>query len=155
MLKKVLFLLIFFIISCSTNDNIRHTRPKLQKTDNIIVRAAGFNYEYKTNKRIDMEYYINIIFPNISKLVDKYIIIEFQDPIRNRREQYFSEIFPIRAENKSLYVKSKKFYGFKNMEVYPIIIKLSEDKNGNKILESFTQYVRVEFIPQGYKNEAL
>lgn len=153
MLKRALFLLIFFTISCSTNSNISHTRPKLQETDNIIVRAAGFTYEYKMNKLIDMEYYINIRFPDILKVADKYIIIEFQDPTGNKKEQYFSRIFLIRPDNKSLYIKSKKFYGFKNMEIYPIIVKLSEDKNGTEIIESFTQYVRVEFIPQGYKNE--
>lgn len=126
-------------------------KPKLEETNNLVVSSAGFSYDYVQNKKVEMQYYVTIAFPKRENVIGKYIIVEFQDPIK--KEKFYKNTILVRLEDKSVYLKSSKLYGFNNMNSYLVKIALSEDKNGEKVLDKMEQYVRVEYIPQGYLNE--
>lgn len=152
MFKNILLIAVFFVItSCSTMEQNGYIRPKKLQTKNMVVSSNGFIYTHRLGKKIDMQYFIMLKFPMIDEVAGRYIVIEFQDPIK--KDSFTKEILLIKKKEDTMYLKSRKMYGFKNMRSYLIKASLSDDKYGNKILENIEQYTRVEYIPYGYKNE--
>lgn len=151
MIKKVLFVFLFiFLVSCNKMVEKGYISPKKQETETMIVSSNGFRYDYRQNMKVDMIYYITIKFKNINEVVGKYLMVEFQDP--NKPDKFYKYILPIFKDDKNMYIKSEKLYGFQNMKTYMTKVALVNNNNGDKILDSFIQYNRVEYIPQGWKN---
>lgn len=151
MFKNIFLTAIFLTLaSCSAMERNGYIRPKKLRTQNMIVSSNGFAYTHRLGKKIDMQYSLTLRFPNIDEVAGKYIVVEYQDPVK--KDKFTNEIILIRKKEDTIYLKSKRFYGFKNMRSYLVKISLSDDKYSNKILENIDQYTRVEYIPQGYEN---
>ena len=117
----------------------------------MVVSSNGFRYTYRQNMKVDMTYYITIKFKNINSVIGNYIMVEFQDP--QKSDKFYKYILPILKDDRVMYIKSEKLYGFKNMRSYLTKAALVNNNKGDKILDSFEQYNRVEYIPSGWKNE--
>lgn len=150
--KKILLLFLFiFMVSCSKMVKNGYIRPKKQETKNIVVLSNGFRYTYRQNKRVDIRYYITMKFKNMNDVVGKYLMVEFQDP--KKLGKFYKYIVPILKDDRIMDIKSEKLYGFKNMNSYLTKVALVNNNKGDKILESFEQYNRVEYIPGTWKND--
>ncbi len=150
--KKILLLLLFiFTVSCSKMAKNGYIRPKMQETATMTVTSNGFRYTYRQNMKVDMTYYITVKFNDINNVVGNYLMVEFQDP--KKLDRFYKYIIPILKDDRIMYVKSEKLYGFKNMRSYLTKVALVNNNKGDKTLDSFEQYNRVEYIPGGWKNE--
>lgn len=128
-----------------------YIKPKKQKTEDITVMFNGFKYDYKFNKRVDIKYFIVLKFKDPQDFFDKYIIAYFQDPVKP--EKFIKKVIPIVKGSYIVYVESDNMYGFKNMRSYLTKIQIADTNTGERIFDSIDQYSRVEYIPDGYKNE--
>ena len=152
MIKKLLIIFLFVLTtSCAKMTEKGYIKPKMQETANMVVSSNGFRYTYRQNMKVDMTYYITIKFKNINSVIGNYIMIEFQDP--QKLNKFYKYILPILKDDRVMYIKSEKLYGFKNMRSYLTKVALVNNNKGDKILDSFEQYNRVEYIPSGWRNE--
>ena len=152
MIKKLLIIFLFVLTtSCAKMTEKGYIKPKMQETANMVVSSNGFRYTYRQNMKVDMTYYITIKFKNINSVIGNYIMVEFQDP--QKPDKFYKYILPILKDDRVMYIKSEKLYGFKNMRSYLTKVALVNNNKGDKILDSFEQYNRVEYIPSGWKNE--
>lgn len=152
MLKK--FAIILFILiglgSCESMARKGYIRPSLEESKHIKVLVAKMNYQYRMGKKIDLEYHLALDFLKINELEGKYLIVEFQNP--EKMERFATKIINIYPNEKRIYINSNKMYGFKNMHSYLVRLSISNDLNGEKIIDSLEQYIRVENLPAGYLN---
>ena len=148
--KKFILIFLYFLIGCSSLEQKGYKKPTLQKSTNMEIISNTFIYDFRLNKKLDMRYNLIIKFINLEKIVGKYIIVEFQDP--QNINKFFKKTYLINKDDKILNIKSDKIYNCQNKEVYLVKIYLSEDKNGDKILETIEQRTRVDYIPFTYKN---
>lgn len=151
-MKKILItILAIFATSCNSMVKNGYIKPKKQESQTMIVSSNGFKYDYRDNRKVDIKYYMTIKFKNIHQAIGNYIIIEFQDP--EKLDRFYSKTLPITKDDMVMYIESQKLYGFKNMRSYLTKVRLVNNNNGDKTLDSFEQYNRIEYIPYGYKNE--
>lgn len=149
---KILTILLFiFMISCSGMVKNGYIQPDMQETATMTVTSNGFRYNYRQNMKVDMVYYITVKFKDMNNVVGKYLMVEFQDP--KKSEKFYKYILPITKDDRNMYIKSEKLYGFKNMKTYLTKVSLVNNNKADKIIDLFDQYNRVEYIPSGWKNE--
>ena len=155
-MKKIFLIFIsLFIFSCEDYRIYREKKgyiaPKLLNTDSFYVHFAGFDFRYRLNKKIDLQYVVSLKFYDTRNINGKYIIIEYQNP-QKRDNNFEKEIVLIDKKTHILKLKSNLMYGMKQYDVYTVKIKLANDQYGHQVNEEIEQRVRVDCIPAGFKN---
>ena len=151
-MKKLLVIIFaLFVISCNSMVRNGKIKPKKQKSNEMIVMSNGFKYNYRMNRRIDINYYIVIKFKNIRNVIGDYLIVEFQDP--EKPTKFYSQTLPITKDDVIMHIESEKLYGLKNMHSYITNLKIVNNNKGDEVLDSIKQYSRVEYKPFDYKNQ--
>ena len=155
-MKKIFLIFIsLFIFSCEDYRIYREKKgyvaPKLLNTDSFYVYFAGFDFRYRLNKKIDLQYVVTLKFYDTRNINGKYIIIEYQNP-QKKDNNFEKEIVLIDKKTHILKLKSNLMYGMKQYDVYTVKIKLANDQYGHQVNEEIEQRVRVDCIPTGFKN---